>query len=195
MSAHELFELSGAVLASLGGGAAIIFGFSSWLGKVWANRLMTKEKAEYAQELESLRNRLTQDTESYKIKLKKSEFVFQKEYEATSEFIALKWSFLPTYSHPDMDWYEACDEIAHNFEKIEKSLTAFISKHGAILKQDVRDHIGNAICLAGEHKFQITNLEVPRSANSAADKIFNEGGELEESEKLLLNQVHSQSST
>jgi hypothetical protein len=97
MELSEMFKLVGAILVSLGGGAAIIFGFSNWLGKVWANRLMEKEKATHARELESLRNQLTQDTESYKVKLKKSEFIFQKEYEAVSEFVLLKRSFLPTF--------------------------------------------------------------------------------------------------
>ena len=195
MEVKEYFELSMIVLGSLGGASAIIFGFSSWLGKVWANRLMTKEKAEYAQDLESLRTRLTQETESYKIKLKKSEFLFQKEYEAASEFIALKWSFLPTYTHPNMEWYEACDEIAHNFEKIENSLNAFSSRHGAILKDEVQSCIGNAICLAGENKFAITSPEAPAIANDAANQIFKDGGELDKAEKMLLKQVHSQSST
>jgi hypothetical protein len=191
MSAYELFELSSVILASLGGGAAIIFSFSSWLGKIWANRLMAKEKAEHAQELESLRNKLTQDTESYKIKLKKSEFLFQKEYEAASELIALKWIFLPGYSRPSMDWNEVCDEIAWKFEKIEIALTDFISRYGAVLKEDVQEHIGNAIHLAGEHKFEITDAGVSSSANSAADEIFRK---LHEAERLLLKQVHLQSS-
>jgi len=153
MELKEILELSGVILGSLGGGAAIIFGFSSWLGKVWANRLMTKEKAEYAQELESLRNRLTQETESYKIKLKKSEFIFEKEYEATLEFVALKRNFLPTYSHPDMDWYEACDDIAHDFHKIETALGTFLSKHGAVLSSEVKDLLSHSIGVAGENKF------------------------------------------
>jgi len=192
MELNDLLELSGVVLGSLGGAAAIIFGFSSWLGKVWANRLMTKEKAEYAQELESLRNRLTQDTESYKIKLKKSEFLFQKEYEAASEFVALKRSFLPTYLHPDMDWYEACDEIAHDFHKIEIALGAYLSKHGAVLKQEVKDLLSHSIGMAGESKFEITSPEVPSNANKAADGLYKN---LEEVENKLLKQVHSQSST
>lgn len=192
MQLQEALELSGVILGSLGGGAAIIFGFSSWLGKVWANRLMEKEKAAHAQELESLRSRLTQDTESYKIKLKKSEFLFQKEFEAASEFVALKRSFLPTYSHPDMDWYEACDEIAHDFHKIETALGAYLSKHGAVLKSEVKELLSHSIVIAGEHKFEITNPDVPRHANKAANDLYNK---LEEAEKSLMLQVHSQSST
>lgn len=192
MALKDILELSGVILASLGGGAAIVFGFSSWLGKVWANRLMTKEKAEYAQELESLRSRLTQDTESYKIKLKKSEFIFQKEYEAASEFVALKRSFLPTYSHPDMDWYEACDEIAHDFHKIENALGAYLSKHGAVLKPVVKELLSHAIGVAGENKFEITSPEVPSAANEVANELYEK---LERAETCLLEQVHSQSST
>ncbi len=172
MKIQEVLELSGVIIGSLGGGAAIIFGFSSWLGKVWANRFMTREKAEYAQELESLRSRLTQDTESYKIKLKKSEFLFQKEYEAASEFVALKRSFLPTYSHAQMDWCEAYDEIAHDFPKIETGLGNYLSKHGAVLKAEVKDLLIHAIGLAGENKFEITGPEVSSSANNAASELY-----------------------
>ena len=32
----ELLEIAGVTLGALGGGAAIIFGSSSWLGKIWA---------------------------------------------------------------------------------------------------------------------------------------------------------------
>lgn len=192
MEIKDALELSGIILGSLGGGAAIVFGFSSWLGKVWANRLMAKEKAEHAQELESLRCRLTRDTESYKIKLKKSEFLFQKEYEAASEFVGLKRGFLPTCSHPNMDWYEACDEIAHNFHKIETSLSAFLAKHGAVLKPEVKKLINHSIGLAGENKFEITSPDVPHSANKAADGLYEK---LEKAEESLLQQVHSQSST
>jgi len=192
MEFKEILELSGVILGSLGGGAAIIFGFSSWLGKVWANRLMAKEKTEHAQELESLRSRLTQDTERYKIKLKKSEFLFQKEFEAASEFVALKRSFLPNYSHPNMDWYEACDAIAHDLHKIEIALGNYLSKHGAVLKSDVKELLSQSIGIAGENGFEITTQDVPKEANTAVDEIFKK---LEKIEENILQLVHSQSST
>ncbi|EPQ8526761.1 hypothetical protein [Vibrio vulnificus] len=192
MELRELLEIAGVTLGALGGGAGIIFGFSNWLGKIWANRLMEKEKAEHARELESLRNRLTQDTESYKVKLKKSEFIFEKEYEAASEFVSLKRSFLPTYSHPNMDWYEACDQIAHNFHKIETALGSYLSKHGAVLNKRTKDLLSYSIGIAGESKFDITSPDVPTEANTAADNLFKN---LDEAEECLLNQVHSQSST
>lgn len=62
MTLTELAELAAAVLISLGGAGAVVFGFSSHLGKVWAERLMTRERATYDRELAELRNRLENQT-------------------------------------------------------------------------------------------------------------------------------------
>lgn len=58
MMLQEVVSIGAAVLASLGGGGVIVFGFSNWLGKVWADRLMQKERQEHAIQLEQLRNSL-----------------------------------------------------------------------------------------------------------------------------------------
>jgi len=44
MTTSEVFQVSLAVLASLGGGGAIVLGLSSWLGRVWAERILAGEK-------------------------------------------------------------------------------------------------------------------------------------------------------
>ena len=61
MTATEVFEVGGAVLLSLGGASALLFGLSSWLGKVWAERILSREKAEQAKELEDFKKRLLLD--------------------------------------------------------------------------------------------------------------------------------------
>ncbi len=43
MSFEDYMRLAGALLTSLGGGAVIIFALSSWLGKVWAKRILAEE--------------------------------------------------------------------------------------------------------------------------------------------------------
>ncbi|WP_226649333.1 hypothetical protein [Microbulbifer variabilis] len=192
MELSEVFVISAAILGSLGGGAGIIFGMSNWLGKVWANRLMEKEKAQYSKELESIKSSLLKDSESYKIKLKKSEFIFEKQYEAASELVAIVRQFLPPLLHQEMDWYEACDEIAHNFKSIIASLEKFLSKHGAILDEISRGLLSDAIALASQHQFEITGPEVPDTANSAADELYNK---LLNAEQYLTKQVLNQTST
>ncbi|MCA9233232.1 MAG: hypothetical protein KDA57_21490 [Planctomycetales bacterium] len=68
-----IFEVAGAILLSLGTGGAIVLALSSWLGKVWAERLMAKETAKHNHELEQLRSSLQiqadQSAQSYKQKI------------------------------------------------------------------------------------------------------------------------------
>lgn len=54
----EVFEVAGAILVSVGGATAILFGFSSWLGKVWATRILDRERSKYSEQLEEIKHRL-----------------------------------------------------------------------------------------------------------------------------------------
>lgn len=47
MNWDEAFKVIASMLASVGGAALIIFGLSSWLGKVWANRILEADKLRY----------------------------------------------------------------------------------------------------------------------------------------------------
>lgn len=48
MTAKDIIEIAAASIASIGGSGLLIFGLSSWLGKVWANRILENEKHEHA---------------------------------------------------------------------------------------------------------------------------------------------------
>jgi hypothetical protein len=69
MNFKDVLSIVVAVLASLGGGGAIVLALSSWLGKVWANRLMEVDKAKYARDLEALKVDLTRASEDRTRKL------------------------------------------------------------------------------------------------------------------------------
>ncbi len=58
MTFADALTIVGTTIVSVGGAGAIIFGLSAWLGRVWADRLMTRETAKHAQELEALRSQL-----------------------------------------------------------------------------------------------------------------------------------------
>lgn len=55
MSWDEVFKFTSAIFASVGGAAAIIFGLSSWLGKVWAGRILEADKVKYQSEFEVIK--------------------------------------------------------------------------------------------------------------------------------------------
>jgi len=54
----EFWQTVIGILGSVGVGGAIVAALSSWLGKVWAERLMAKESAKYREELERLSKQL-----------------------------------------------------------------------------------------------------------------------------------------
>ncbi|OFI34209.1 hypothetical protein [Alteromonas lipolytica] len=70
----EIFKVSGAILGSVGGAATIIIALSSWLGKVWANRILEKDKLAYSTELERLKSQLNTNAE-------KQQYIFSLYFE------------------------------------------------------------------------------------------------------------------
>lgn len=47
MNIDDILKIAGLILASFGGGAVIIIGLSSWLGNLWAKRILQSERAEF----------------------------------------------------------------------------------------------------------------------------------------------------
>ena len=58
MTFSEIAETAASVIVSLGGGGLIVFGLSSYLGKVWANRVLEKQRQENTQLNIQLTNQL-----------------------------------------------------------------------------------------------------------------------------------------
>ena len=57
---ENAFNLAAAVLLSLGGGAGIVFAASSFLGRVWAQRILQNEQSRMTLEIEEHKNKLGQ---------------------------------------------------------------------------------------------------------------------------------------
>ena len=87
----EILVTLAAILVSLGGGGAIVFALSGWLGKVWADRIMAKDRHQHSQAIEELKSRLSCEIEEYKARLRNWEFAFRREYEAASALVALNY--------------------------------------------------------------------------------------------------------
>ena len=60
MTVADVFETALAVIASVGGGGLIVYRLSGWLGRVWAERLMERERQQFREDLERLRAELAQ---------------------------------------------------------------------------------------------------------------------------------------
>ncbi len=86
------------ILTSLGGSAVILMAFSSWLGKVWANRILEKDKNKYTLELDAIKNEYNKDLERLKTELKlteaKQNIVFSKLHTDRADVIAEIYALL-----------------------------------------------------------------------------------------------------
>jgi hypothetical protein len=80
MKFQDILNIALTILASLGGGAVLIFLFSNWLGKVWANRIMAEERAKYEQELAELRAKLEKANEESLSKLRTDLEIYRDTY-------------------------------------------------------------------------------------------------------------------
>lgn len=190
----QVLEVVSGVIVSLGGGAAIVAGCSSWIGKVWADKLMEKEKSKFARELEQLKHAMLRDAESYKIKLKKSEFIFQKEYEAASEFSAMLRRLLPKFKHfleQEGEWLDDLDKAEARSTDIEFELTEFLKSHGAILDDYIKGEINSCIETAVDRRYAADVLG-DCFAGSDIRHIYSR---LQYLEQEIINKFRAQSST
>jgi hypothetical protein len=48
MDWKPLLEIAGAALAAIGSASVLLFALSSWLGKIWASRILEKERSDLA---------------------------------------------------------------------------------------------------------------------------------------------------
>lgn len=56
-----IFSTALSIIASLGGGGVIVIACSSWLGKIWANRIFEDERARHQKDIENLKSELSKE--------------------------------------------------------------------------------------------------------------------------------------
>ncbi len=93
------------VLGSIFSGGAIVMAMSSWLGKVWANRIMAKETAEYKERLERLCKELERKNYVSKVRFDAEFAIYRELCESTDDMIRTTyWLF------PDLDKLPSDDD-------------------------------------------------------------------------------------
>ena len=89
----DVIKIVAGVIAALGGGGAIVAGLSSWLGKVWADRLMVKETAKFREDLERLTKQLERKNYVSKVRFD-AEFAIYRELSKTLVIVVQDTSLL-----------------------------------------------------------------------------------------------------
>ncbi len=126
MNYEDIFKIAAAILTSVGSSAIIIISLSSWLSKVWANRILEKDKLKYSSELEQIKAKLQKENE-------KQKFVFSMYFEGQFKIYNNLWlSLVNLESEVEKLWKSATNTNLSSFIKaIEKAKTQI--KNSALL--------------------------------------------------------------
>ena len=178
MGLIELGPVLAAVVVTVGAAGGLAVGVAKSVAKLMAKTYV-----------EQVKHELRQETESYRTKLRKSEFLFEKEFEAASEFIDLHRRLSPKIRYPDEEWDEAVNRFGSNLEQVEQDIGEYLSVHGAALQEPAQSMVRNALDKAEYGKFEWHEDE---PARRIAEDVLNR---LKEIEAELLRAVWAQSST
>ena len=94
MSLSSVIEIAAAILASLGGAGLIIVSCASWLGKVWANRILESDRRKYSEELERVRSELEASRRMLQAELDQVILVHRVQFETEFRVLADIWAKL-----------------------------------------------------------------------------------------------------
>ena len=145
MSWNDSFKIIGSVIFSLGGASALILFFSSWLGKVWANRILAEDKAIYQKEIESLKNHFNTQLAYYKNQLEIAKSSLSRYSENQFYLYSELWGQLCDLKNSgDRLWDSANDKRLLDF-----------TNHLRKTKEHV---IKGALLIEEEHYNQLTNI-------------------------------------
>jgi len=97
MTLTEVIQVAAAIVVSLGGGGAIVMLCASWLGKVWANRILESDRRKYAEELERVRFELGRASlvhkAQYETEFRAYEVIWQHVIDVQRTVVALRPMF------------------------------------------------------------------------------------------------------
>src|SRR5688500_12557291 len=88
MSANDVWGIAAADIARPGISGQSVFGLESWLGKVWATRILENERQQHARDLERLKTELEHMSRRFQGEIDKTVYVHRVHFEA--EFRALR---------------------------------------------------------------------------------------------------------
>jgi hypothetical protein len=180
MSGYDDLKVVVGVLATLGGGGAIVLGLSGWLGRVWAERMMEKERHDHAEALESDRAKYGKELEELKANYEQTHRRLQAELDKTifghqlrtqAEFNALTemWKKVPPLESA-VRWASAeeIDQLVVATEGLESVLETF----GPFVSERVYENLLNIVNFAYDARLSILNPASPREVHEANEESF-----------------------
>jgi len=91
---QQIFEIAFAVIMSIGGAGIFLVGLSSWLGKIWANRILGKEKLEHQKVIEEYKSKLETELSKVYTRNENATYITKAQFDKEFEIYINIWNKL-----------------------------------------------------------------------------------------------------
>ncbi len=130
MNSSEIYQLTYSIIGSVGCASVIILGLSSWLGKVWANRILEEEKSNYAKDLEIIKAQVQRESDKQRI-------TFSMYFEGQFKFYNELWMSLADLNEKtEKLWDDASKENLKHFVKSIKTAKKQLESKAIMIERE-----------------------------------------------------------
>jgi hypothetical protein len=194
MNLKDVLEVSAAVIASLGGAGAIVFGLSSYLGKVWAERGLAEQRQKYEQLNIAFSNQLDIATRRIQIELDalghlhklRTQAEFERMQELWKALSALRIAIdiLPDKTQHNAESLNVLEYLIQNrslelAERISEA-QSILDDHTLLIPKDIADLANQTVELArDELDFQQWRAVYEKEGSNNRPKLLNNTRKLE----------------
>ena len=197
MNITDIAQVGGSILVSLGGAGLIVMGMSSWLGKVWASRILEEDKNKYQTALEQLKSQ-------YQLDVEKNKSVFLRYSESQFSLYNTVWVALcDLEKSADQLWAAATRTYVKEFAKSLAEAKHEVRKGALIIEEE---HYQSLLALFAEFegfqfgKSKLLQLRRERERLDNLDEyeirsVIDNNGEIRERFKVILDDVKSKFSS
>lgn len=202
---EDILKIVAALIASVGGAGAIIWALSSFFGKMWANKILEKQKAEYQKDIEEYKNALSCELETVKATNEKLTYISKIQYDieieairdltqASHRALLMCFSLIPY----DKDLLKNKQEMAArndgHYKNFTECINSFMDVYGsslAFIEEDIAQLFLKflSICRA---QFDFYNqVYRPQSGipSKAIEPLYARDGEIEDAHKEAINAI------
>ena len=170
MDWDQTFRVGSAIIASVGGSGAIVLGLSSWLGKLWAERLMARNRDRFNMEITMLRWQFDRELESYrtraKVLLAQSERYDTRQFELYGTLWAALYDLKVA---ADKLWESAARETLIDFSTQLRTTNAAVHRGSLFLEESHYQQLKLILDLFGQFEIGKERLIDIRSASQLED--------------------------
>lgn len=138
------------IIGSVGVGGSIVAGLSSWLGRVWADRLMAKETAKFREDLEHLTKQLERKNYVSKVRFDAEFAIYQELSKAFFDLIIAQNNLFTFYKLDSLP-SDPSEKIEVYKKRYETARTAYNStmdilhKNTPFIKKEIFDKFDNIL--------------------------------------------------